>query len=238
MCASPSECAGRSACVAGRCVAQGATAAIDNGRRLLFEPVDAAYLRRREAGDPAVATLGRAGDGGAVALLRFAANLPPETNVLEAYLLLERATNVDADPPSIALHAERIVDPWDSSSVSWASSPRVEDTGAPVTRVSPSTGPLIRLEVRELVQSWRRRGNRDFGVAIVAEGSSATGVSFAWQPVPTASGRRDPLLDTPSAAALEPPSPFEPGPPAPALTRQVGQPRAELVGPRLELYVR
>jgi hypothetical protein len=239
MCASASECFARSACVAGRCVAQGATAAIDNGRRLLFEPVDAAYLRRRgDLGDLPVATLGRAGDGGAVALLRFSAHLPPEANVLEAYLLLERAVNVDADPASIALHAVRVVEPWDSASVSWASSPRIEDAGAPVTRVSPTTGPLIRLEVRELVQSWRRHGHRDFGVAIVAEGTTATGVSFAWQPVPTAFDRRDPLLEPPAAAALEPPSPFEPGPPAPTLARQVGQPRAELVGPRLELYVR
>jgi hypothetical protein len=239
MCASPSECSGGSACIAGRCVAQGATAAIDNGRRLLFEPVDAAYLRRRgDHGDVPIATLGRAGDGGAVALLRFSARVPPEANVLEAYLLLERAVNVDVDPAaSIALHAERVVEPWDSASVSWASSPRIEDVGAPVTRVSPTTGPLIRLEVRELVQSWRRHGHRDFGVAIVAEGTTVTGVSFAWQPVPTAAGRRDPLLEPP-AAGLEPPSPFEPGPPASALARQVGQPRAELVGPRLEVYVR
>jgi hypothetical protein len=239
MCAAQSECAARSSCVSGRCVAQGATAAIDNARRLLFEPVDAAYLRRSgEAGDVAVATFGRAADGGELALLRFAAELPPEANVLEAYLLLERVPNVDADPEPIALHAERIAEPWDSASVSWASSPRVEDIGAPVTRVSPSTGPMVRLEVRELVQAWRRRGHHDFGVAIAAEGTSATGVSLAWRPVVIASGRRDPLLEPPLSAVLEPPSPFEPGPPAPALTRQVGQPRAELIGPRLELYVR
>jgi hypothetical protein len=239
MCALQSDCAGRSSCVAGRCVAQGATAAIDNGRRLLFEPVDAAYVKRRgDGGDADVATFGRAADGGALALLRFATNLPPEVNVLEAYLLLERATNLDADPVAIALHAERIVEPWDGGSVSWAAAPRVVDAGAPVTRVTPATGPLVRLEVRDLVQRWRRRDHGDFGIAIVAEGVSATGVSFAWRPLLTAPTRRDPLLEPPVVAALEPPSPFEPGPPPTALSRQVGQPRAELVGPRLELYVR
>jgi hypothetical protein len=75
-------------------------------------------------------------------------------------------------------------------------------------------------------------------VAIVAEGSSATGVSFAWQPLETASDRRDVVLDPPPAAALEPPSPFEPGPASAALMQRVGEPRTQLVGPRLELYVR
>jgi hypothetical protein len=240
MCTAESECGGRSACVAGRCVAQGATAAIDSGRRLLFSPVDEAYIPRAggPAGDAPVVTLGRARDGAALALLRFAIRLPPEATLLEAYLLLERAPDVDMDPQPISLHAARIVDRWDGASTTWARSPRIEDTGAPVTRVSPSSGSLIRVEVREIVQRWRRRGHGDFGLAVVAEGESATGVSFAWQPSQTAFDRRDVILEQPSAVALEPPSPFEPGPPAPALMQQVGEPRAQLVGPRLEVYVR
>jgi hypothetical protein len=187
MCAAERECGGHASCVAGRCVAQGATAAIDNGRRLLFAPVDAAFVSRNGCcGDDVasgadLATLGRARDGGALALLRFDVTLPPEAVLLEAYVLLERATDVDADPVAIDLHAARIADAWDSGSVTWARAPRLEEVGAPITRVSADAPPLVRLEVRDLVQRWRRRGGADFGVALVAEGTSATGVAFAWR---------------------------------------------------------
>jgi hypothetical protein len=187
MCAAESECGGRASCVAGRCVAQGATAAIDNGRRLLFAPVDAAYIPRNGccgedgAGGTDLATLGRTRDGGDLALLRFDVRLPPEAVLLEAYVLLERATDVDADPVFIDLHAARVVDAWDSASVTWARAPRLEEVSAPITRVSAASGPFVRLEVRDLVQRWRRRGRADFGVAVVADGTSATGVAFAWR---------------------------------------------------------
>jgi hypothetical protein len=213
MCAAENECGSHASCVAGRCVAQGATAAIDNGRRLLFAPVDAAFVPRNGccgeggAGGADLATLGRTRDGGALALLRFDVRLPPEAVLLEAYVLLERAPDVEADPVFIDLHAARILDPWDSASVSWARAPRLEEVGAPITRVSAPAGPLVRLEVRDLVQRWRRRGRDDFGVAVVADGTSATGVAFAWR-------ARETVSDPPAAA------------------------RAELTGPRLELYVR
>ena len=183
MCAAESDCGGRASCVAGRCVAHGAVAAIDTARRLLFSPVDMAYLRRDgEPGQTGTASLGGVHEGGAMVLLRFSASLPPEANVLEAYVVLERATEIDADPIPISLRAERIAEPWDGRSISWARQPRVDEIGAPVTRVSPAAGPLVRLEVRGLVQRWRRRRDDDFGIAVVAEGQSATGVAFALGP--------------------------------------------------------
>jgi hypothetical protein len=239
MCSSPGDCGNRASCVAGRCVAQGATAAIDSARRLLFAPVDAAYVRRDpgNAGDAEVgiATLGRAADGGGVGLLRFAAQLSPEATVLEAYLLLERATDVDTDPAPITLYAERIVEPWDGATVSWGRAPRVQEASAARTRVSLASGPLIRLELRALVQQWRRLGSREFGVAVLAEGTSATGMPLIWAPSQGSVERRDPVLGQSFVAAVEPASPFEAHSTAPA---SVGDPRAQLVGPRLELYVR
>ncbi len=185
MCASQGDCLGRASCVAGRCVAHGATAAIDTGRRLLFAPVDVAYVRRDGDGlEDVTATLGGARDAGALVLVRFSASLPPETNVIEAYLLLERATDIDADPTPVALRAGRVIDPWDGRSVSWARQPRVKDVGAPVTRVFPAAGPLVRLDVRDLVQHWRRRTGDDYGVAVMARGGGAIGIAFALAPAP------------------------------------------------------
>jgi hypothetical protein len=209
MCAQESDCGAQASCVAGRCVAHGATPAIDTARRLLFAPVDVGYVRRGDAAtDPPIATLGRAGEP-AAAFLRFAAPLPAEASVLEAYLLLERAVDVDVDPAPIALHAARVVTPWDGRSLSWATQPRVEEVGSPVTRVVGGAGRFVRIDVREIVQRWRRRGRDELGVAVLSEGESPTGFAFALAPADAARDREDPIL-----------------------------PHRQQSGPRLEIYVK
>lgn len=215
MCVSEAECGTQSACVAGRCVTRGATPAIDSARRLLFSPVDVGWTHRgsRDAaeGSSAVATLGR-GDG-AVLLLRFALPLPRETTVLEAYLLLDRIPDAATDPAPIAFHTARVVSAWDSRSLTWGSQPPIEEMGAPVTRVAGTTATTVRLEVRELLQRWRKREHDDFGVAVIADGRSTTGMTFALTPCDVPADRGDPVL----ASAAGP---------------------SQLEGPRLEAYVR
>jgi hypothetical protein len=222
MCVAEAECGAQAACVAGRCVARGATPAIDSARRLLFSPVDVGWAHRgggdgngngnATEGSPAVATLGR-GDG-AMLLLRFAIPLPRETNVLEAYLLLDRVPDATVDPAPIALHTARIVGAWDSRSLTWGAQPPIQEVGAPVTRVAGASGSTVRLEVREMLQRWRKREHDDFGLAVVADGRSTTGVTFALVPYDVPADRRDPVLATAAGA------------------------RSELEGPRLEAYVR
>ena len=184
MCSAEVDCGARAACVSGRCVAHGATAAIDTARRLIFFPVDIAFVGHASGSrDTATAVVGSSRDVQAAILLRFAAQLPSETNVLEAYLLLERQGAAASDPWAVALRTARIANDWDGRSVSWALQPRLEDIGAPVTRVSPSSGPLVRLDVRALVQRWRARAGDDFGVAVVTEEASPGGMAFALVPV-------------------------------------------------------
>jgi hypothetical protein len=241
MCASESDCTAQASCVAGRCVAQGSTAAIDTARRLVFFPVDVAYVAphtdRRAA---STVTLGRTGDEG-ILLLRFAAPLPPEATVLEAYLVLERPAGIDVDPQPVVLHTVRIVEPWDSRSVRWATAPRTEEVGAPTTRVFPAAGPLVRLDVRPLVQRWRRRAGSDFGVAVEADAASSagaartTGVAVAL--APAVGGDYDPIigyLAGPAGAA----HPFDGLDSRVGGGSQVARPGRDLVGPRLEVYVR
>lgn len=216
MCVSEAECGTQAACVAGRCVAKGATPAIDSARRLLFSPVDVGWTHRGGSGGaegtPAMATLGR-GDG-AVLFLRFAVPLPPETTVLEAYLLLDRFPDATSDPAPLALHTARVVSAWDSRSLTWGSQPAIDEVGAPVTRIAGVAGATVRLEVREILQRWRKRDRDDFGMAVVTDGRSATGVTFALAPCDVPADRRDPVLATAAA------------------------PRSQLEGPRLEAYVR
>ena len=236
MCAQESDCGAQASCVAGRCVAHGAMPAIDSARRLLVEPADVGYVLRGDddgARTAAVARLGRAGQPGIV-FLRFAAPLAPEVRVLEAYLLLERAPDVDVDPATVPLHAARVIGPWDSRSLSWARQPRVEEVGAAVTRVVPGGGPLVRLDVRDLVQRWRGRARDELGVAIVADAESPTGVALALAPLDRAHDRDDPALSAPGGPSTTA-SLFEPRASAPAA---VGDPRRQTAGPRLELYVK
>jgi len=196
MCALEGDCGPQSACVASRCLGRGTVAAIASARRLLYEPADEAYIRRgREAGQrPVLATLGQR--DGALMLLRFAVDLPAEVSVVEAYLLLERPADMDVDPVPIALHVERVAEPWDGQSVSWAHQPHLDDVGAPIASVpSPSGRRDTRLDVRNLVQHWARRRRDEFGIAVVAKGESATGVTFVLAPGPGAFELAGPRLE-------------------------------------------
>jgi hypothetical protein len=97
--------------------------------------------------------------------------------------LLERADGVEADPSAVMLHASRIVESWDGRSVSWATQPRIEETGGPVTRVASSSARMVRLDVHGIVESWRQRSGDDFGLAVVARADGAgNGLPFALRP--------------------------------------------------------
>ena len=185
MCVAPSECGAEATCVAGRCQRNQTLPQIQNARRVLATPVAMAYVRRGDPANdgalPATFTLGRATDGDARLFLRFDVPLPREANIVEAYVVLHRA-GADVDPTAIALHAARVVSPWDPRAVSWAIQPAIEDVRAPATFVTPAGRRLVRIDVRDLVGRWRAHDPRDQGIAVVAESTTATGVSFALAP--------------------------------------------------------
>jgi hypothetical protein len=228
MCVSEPECGAQSSCVAGRCVGHGAVAAISTARRVLFEPLDVGYVHRgTEAPDPTIATLGDDDDG--VLLLRFAVDLPLEAFVLEAYIVLARAPDVDSDPTLLALHALRVAEPWDGRSVTWGRQPLLVDVGAPVSRVRSSAGPLVRLDVRDIVGRWRRRRRDEFGVAVAAERRAGRGLAFSLRPSGApAPPARDPVSGegAPGAADDE------------LADRLTARSPGPFGGPALELYVK
>jgi hypothetical protein len=179
MCVADAGCGPNAACVAGRCLTNGASAAVATATRTLYDPVDVAYLRPGdEVATAGLAVLGR-GDG-ARALLRYAVPLAPDATVVEAYLVMERASDLDADPTPVLLHAARVVGDWDSRAASWAKQPALQEIGGSETRVSGASRSVVRIEVRALVERWRKRARDEMGVAILADtrGASATGVTF------------------------------------------------------------
>jgi hypothetical protein len=148
-----------------------------------------AYVRRGSGaqGTPLLATLGAA--DGSLLLLRFSIDLPPEPRIVEAFVLLDRATIVDADPASVTLRAARITQPWDGRSVSFAEQPHVDEVRGPLTLVRASAGSQVRVGVRDLVKRWARRGRDEFGIAVEAEGPKAAGVTVALVPTSGAADR-------------------------------------------------
>lgn len=150
-------------------------------KRIVLHPVDVAFVRRGEpaaGAPPAQFTLGR---GPAALLLRFSVALTPATNIVEAYVVLRRDAAVDDDPEPISLHAARIVEGWDGRSTSWSRQPRALETRTPATTVDPAGPSLVRVDVRDIVRQWRRHDPADHGIAVVAEGESRTGVTFAFR---------------------------------------------------------
>jgi hypothetical protein len=150
-----------------------------SSRRLLFEPVDFAYVRRGGAERfPAEAVFGES--DGAILLLRFQAELPPQARVLKAFLLLHRAPGVSQGAAPVELRAAPVLDAWDGRSASWARGPRVACRAHRGTVVAPGAGEWIRIDVGDLVRRWRERpgGGRGsgggYGVAIFASGRVAS----------------------------------------------------------------
>lgn len=176
----PRVCASEGGCLAP--ASSSVPSPLSQTSRLLFEPVDVGYVRRHGGpeGTPALATLA-SGDG-ALLLLRFAidlSHLPPEPHVVEAFVLLERSMAVDAQPGAITLRAARIAQSWDSRSVSWLHQPNLDPSSGPWTRVQPASGPIVRVDVGDIVRRWLKRGRGEFGLAVEAEGPSGAGMTFA-----------------------------------------------------------
>lgn len=230
MCNAPNECGASQGCVAGRCLPDGGVPAIQSARRLVYAPVDLAFIRRGDAptggAPPPIAPLGRASDGAAILLLRFDVPLAKDANVLEAYLDLERTSAVDVDLAPISLHAARIVGPWDGRSISWALQPRIEESRGASTTVAPAAGRLVRVDVRDLVLRWRIHEPADHGIAVVADATSATGMAFALSPVE----ENDDSIELSAKSA-----PVFGGTREPS---RAAERTREVSGPRLELYVK
>lgn len=186
MCTAAADCGGgASSCVAGRCIATGAVPAISTARRVVYEPVDVGYVRRgapAASGEAAFGALGLAGDPRV--FLRFDVSLRADEDVVEAFLALERAPDVAADPMAIVLHAAPVLDRWDGRRLSWGDQPRIAELGLPQTPVLPAAGARVRLDVRALLQRWRNGRSRELSLAVLSDGESATGVTFALTPGP------------------------------------------------------
>jgi hypothetical protein len=183
LCGGPAACAKNAACVAGQCLRDGATPALSLSKRIVLAPEAAAALEPGESSAggalPALFTLGRASDRGAMLLLLFDLRSEKITSVLRASVLIDRSDAAFSDPVPISLHADAILARWDGRRVRSGTAPPLEDVRAPRTVVSPSGTRVTRVDVTGMAQRWLAGDSALHGVAIVAENTSPTGVTFA-----------------------------------------------------------
>lgn len=180
--AAESPCSGTGACPAGVCVAgrcrdsKEAPAKIE-ASRVVLPPADLAVLTSRGGDDtlPETVSLGRAGAGRAVLLLRFVSTWREDAEIQAAYFVIDpvEGAPLPVTPPTVEI--ARILSPWQSATTTWGRQPRLglpEPAGT--LRVLPA-GP-IRLDVTPLVKSWAKHERDDHGLALLVDGDDPNGV--------------------------------------------------------------
>jgi hypothetical protein len=183
MCQTAAACGPNAACVAHLC--QGATTpnVIAKSRRIVRNPTEIAFIARDNAlaaGDlPYTVALGNAGGGPAAVLLRF--DMPSDVEVLEAYLLVDRALDA-RDGDGVGVHAERIVGAWSARTATWLDGPELSDVRAPSLLLRRGTPLLVRLDVRPLLARPHGAEPPDQGIALVADTRAGAGASFVLAP--------------------------------------------------------
>jgi hypothetical protein len=211
LCEGPRGCAATADCVAGQCLPKDATLPYVGTRRLVLRPVAMALLDRASpAGQalPPVFTMGR-GQASAVALLlRFDLHLDAGATLLRASILLDRSEAPPSDKLPIALHAARVIGPWDPQRVTSSTAPPLEDLRLPATWVAPSSPNLVRVDVTSLARRWLRHDPADHGVVLVAENATPVGVTFALpgeasEPDPDPRAHEDNPVQAPQPPRLE-----------------------------------
>ncbi len=193
MCSSLAECGGRGACVAGRCQSDAGTPQVEQSTRYVSEPTDVACIDDDDTTSgptPASCNMGR--PAGARLLLRFAVPLSDQAEVVEAYVLLHRAPDRDADPSPFSLHASRIVGDWSGTQVTAATLPPFTQARSAETRVDRSD--IIRVDVRDIVKQWRRKDPADRGIILESSGGHGTGMHLALAPSSNGAAR-GPMLE-------------------------------------------
>ena len=128
---------------------------------------------------PAWVTLGRAGATRRALLMRF--DVPADAVVETAYLLVDRVAERASNGAGVFLHAERIVGPW-GATATWLRGPPLGDA-SPSLELDPGARDPIRIDVTSFYRAGSirasARGDRDEGLALLADRSTARGVAIA-----------------------------------------------------------
>jgi len=182
ICAATAPCTAGSSCVVGRCRGDGTLPAARNAPLLQFEPTTIASLSARgevstneSLGD--ALTLGRASDGEAMWLFRFALTLPDDARIQRALLVLDPLPGCEKRPGRMKLEVSNVLSAWSADTLR-SQRPKI---GLPMRALDAPVVParILRVDLTELVMRWREHRRRYHGLALIAHGDSATGACFS-----------------------------------------------------------
>ena len=180
---SPSECGRLEACVAGRCLKNGATPAVARAERFVFAAQRRAVIPFR----PAVRGLLTLQSGDEL-LFAFDLRPLPKRPIVEAYVLLSiaeldlhRSRDDVFGPGGGTFAAQPILESWTLDSALWKS-PHFGQSSSALSFLSMPTSQLFRVDVRSIVQMEVLGPESFFGIAVRYTASSLP--SLQWDEVP------------------------------------------------------
>src|SRR5262249_38439431 len=111
--------------------------------------------------------------------LRFEPTLKQEDDIVEAYVLVCPV----AASTTLTLHVADVTTSWTDRSTLQPARLTAHEVGLPRTHVGTAVGQCpIRMDIRELVQSWKKSSRTTRAVALRAEGSAGGGMRIALRP--------------------------------------------------------
>jgi hypothetical protein len=181
VCSERESCDGDGVCVMGRCRKKATMPVSTDAPRLVFEPLDLAWVDGTGVRGPkdvaSTFVLGKRGERVAL-YLRFAVEIPPDRRMQRAVLELEPMPRCARRPGRVALSLAQVLAPWQSSEVTVGDQPRL---GLPMRLADMSVTPArgLQLDVTELVRQWQQHAKRYHGLALTAAGDSDSGACFS-----------------------------------------------------------
>jgi len=169
MCDRPNQCPSATMCTAGRCEVSSRAPRIHDAERRIFEVEAVAYVTREGVAHSGEAPIS---DGG-VLFLQFAPAFPKGAQLVEAYVLLDRAED-DANLIPFTLRASPVASPFSVKTIQWSRFPSIGLSRSAETRIFELTPHTIRVDVLDIVQKWRD-GAEPYGIAIESRGGGRGG---------------------------------------------------------------
>ena len=182
VCSHRARCKLGYACVLGRCRRNKTLPVATKSMRVSYAPEDIAEVDGNATRGPAKLgpffLLGKKGAGETKLLMRFKVELPVETVLQRALLVLEPMPRCGRRPGYVRLELADLLAPWQSDTVSSRRLPRMS---TPMFTGNHAVLPAraLRLDVTSLVRQWEEHRGRYHGVALIASGTSPSGGCYS-----------------------------------------------------------
>lgn len=164
LCSEQQSCTGEQLCVIGRCRPRDAVPVPSSAQQLTFSPTDSALLADAQP-QPLTHPMELGGAAPTWLLMRFALDLPQETNIHSAFLVLDRAPDCREQTPFLSFNLAHILSPWSSNPKSDRKRPRLSRPLRAATQRLAASRPL-RIDLTSIVQQWTEHRSHYHGVAL------------------------------------------------------------------------